>query len=75
MPTRRPVTVHRISGPVIIEAEGVCGRAGSWRGCRQRILWGRTPAGKPIPLDPAPDPDGIYTAHFATCPDAAAFRR
>ena len=75
MPTRRPVTVHRIYGLVYIEAEGICGRAGSWHGCRRRILWGRTPEGKAIPLDPEPDTAGVYTTHFATCPDAAAFRR
>jgi hypothetical protein len=39
------------------------------RGCRQLIAWARTPAGRTAPLDR----DG--TSHFATCPDAAKFRR
>jgi hypothetical protein len=37
--------------------------------CRAVVLWARTPAGRTMPLDR----DG--TSHFATCPDAARFRR
>lgn len=37
--------------------------------CRAQVLWARTPAGRMMPLDR----DG--SSHFATCPDAARFRR
>lgn len=39
------------------------------RGCGQLIAWARTASGRSAPLDR----DG--TSHFATCPDAARFRR
>jgi hypothetical protein len=39
------------------------------RGCHQLIAWARTPSGRSAPLDR----DGV--SHFATCPDAARFRR
>jgi hypothetical protein len=39
------------------------------RGCGAPIVWRRTEAGRFQPVNP----DGV--AHFATCPDAAAFRR
>jgi hypothetical protein len=42
---------------------------GRCRGCGAAILWCRTAAGRHAPLDR----DG--TSHFATCPDAATFRR
>lgn len=42
---------------------------GTCRGCRQRIAWTETPAGKQAPLDP----DG--TNHFVTCPERERFRR
>lgn len=37
--------------------------------CGEIVLWCTTPAKRRIPIDR----DG--TAHFATCPDAARFRR
>lgn len=74
------------------------------RGCGARIRWAVTEAGKRIPLDPEPRPDGnvhvydgvayvldldglplhdhrahgdhrLYVSHFATCPQAASFRK
>jgi hypothetical protein len=39
------------------------------RGCRQAISWAHTPSGRAAPLDR----DG--TNHFATCADAARFRK
>ena len=42
---------------------------GRCRGCGASILWTRTAAGRHAPLDR----DG--GSHFATCPDAATFRR
>lgn len=41
----------------------------SCRGCAASIAWARTPAGRSAPLNR----DG--TSHFATCPNADAFRR
>jgi hypothetical protein len=38
-------------------------------GCGAPIVWRRTKAGRFQPVNP----DGV--AHFATCPDAEAFRR
>ena len=56
------------------------------RGCGKKIVWGETPEGKKIPLDPSPptyyydDDSGecerthnIYVSHFATCPFANDF--
>jgi hypothetical protein len=42
---------------------------GRCRSCRADIMWCRTRTGKRAPLDPS----GV--SHFATCPDAASFRR
>ena len=42
---------------------------GRCRSCRAEVLWCITPAGKKAPVDP----DG--TSHFASCPDATAWRR
>lgn len=42
---------------------GVCA------GCRRSIGWAQTPKGRTAPMDR----DG--TNHFATCPQAAEFRR
>lgn len=39
------------------------------RSCSALIVWCRTPAEKRAPVNP----DG--TSHFATCPDAARWRR
>lgn len=39
------------------------------RSCSALICWVRTPHGKRMPIDP----DG--TSHFATCPQADAWRR
>ena len=42
---------------------------GKCRSCRAAILWSYTPGGAMAPSDR----DG--TSHFATCPDAASYRR
>lgn len=44
-----------------------------------RVLLGRGPSRPPLAVPPArvvmcPD-DCLYVSHFATCPDAAAYRR
>lgn len=39
------------------------------RGCRARIWWVKTPAGKAMPVDS----DG--TPHWATCPQAKQFKK
>jgi hypothetical protein len=52
--------------------------------CKAEIIWGKTPEGKSIPLDPKPPTyvlgeDGVavrsaaMVSHFATCPDARQF--
>lgn len=57
--------------------------------CNAQILWVYTRGGKRMPLDAEPTSRGwvvdsatgvakernIYTAHFATCPDAERFRK
>ena len=67
------------------------------RSCEAPILWAETAAGKSMPLDEKPDPNGtfvfvngktrraepldvqlkrpLYTSHFATCPEAAQWRK
>lgn len=42
---------------------------GHCRSCRAEVLWCITPAGKRAPIDP----DG--KSHFATCPQADAWRK
>lgn len=42
--------------------------------CGERILWTRTPKGKPMPVD-LPIPVGEPAiSHWATCPDRERFR-
>lgn len=43
-------------------------------GCGEAFLWCLTRKGKRMPVNLVPDEKGIYTAHWATCPAAAAFR-
>ncbi len=45
------------------------GTVGQCRGCRAVVYWVKTKTGKNMPLDPDGEP------HFATCPDAARFRK
>ncbi len=54
------------------------------RSCRAKIIWFTTAAGKKMPVDadtvePDDDDDELdlerHVSHFATCPDAARFRR
>lgn len=60
-------TTVRYAGP------GVCRR--NLIGCRREIMWCTTERGHRMPVDPEPDEDGIYTSHWATCPQADRFRR
>lgn len=48
---------------------GVC------RGCGAEMLWAITEKGNRMPLDPAPDADGVFTSHWATCQKAGQFRK
>ena len=65
-PTPRPglsrVQVHRSGEPIVVSEE-------TCRSCGAPITWVKTESGKWMPLDP----DG--TSHFATCPDAAKWRK
>ena len=52
------------------------------RSCQARIVWLRTKAGKRIPVDAGTVEAGAkeydpkrHISHFATCPEAAKFRR
>jgi len=59
------------------------------KSCRKPLFWRETASGKMAPFDPPEDcpackGDGcenckgtgtVWTSHFATCPDAARFRR
>ena len=57
---------------VTYQGPGLCKRGTA--GCRAAFLWCLTEAGKRMPVDPAPDEAGYYTAHWATCPQQKAFR-
>ncbi len=43
--------------------------------CKARILWTETPRGNRMPVDWKPAADGLRRTHFATCPQAGAWRR
>lgn len=56
------------------------------RTCHQEIVWGKTAAGKTVPMDPSEKRyldrgDGVYVmvdvhlSHFATCPQADQHRK
>lgn len=58
------------------------GGRGKCRSCGAPIIWFKTSAGKNIPVNAETVLDGDYTlelprhvAHFATCPEAAKFRK
>lgn len=48
--------------------DGLC------RSCGADVIWVKTPAGKWMPVDPAEEGDE-FVSHFATCPDAAGWRK
>lgn len=63
-------------------------QSGRCRTCGAEVVWAKTPAGKPIPLDAIPTKRvligartglahvvTVYVTHFETCPDAAKHRR
>lgn len=58
-------------------------RKGSCASCRAAIYWIQTAAGKWAPVDcaieggaePTAEAPGLGISHFATCADAALFRR
>jgi hypothetical protein len=45
------------------------------RGCKKEIEWYETPAGKKAPFDLMQDGSSPVTSHFATCSEAASFRK
>jgi hypothetical protein len=45
------------------------------QGCRKSIEFWSTPAGKTLPMETMPDAESEAVSHFATCPDAARFRK
>lgn len=49
---------------------GTAQRFDKCRSCGARVMWVKTPAGKYMPVDVATD-----VSHFATCPQAGAWRR
>ncbi len=61
-----------------LKAEGYRGaHRGECRSCGHRILWTETPNGKLMPLDELCDGphEPVWESHFASCPDAKAWRR
>lgn len=52
------------------------------RSCKAQIRWVKVEkSGKKMPVNAAPDPNGLilaggdhYTSHYATCPDAKKWR-
>jgi hypothetical protein len=48
-------------------------RVASCGSCSTPIRWGRTKAGKKVPVDLEPV-DGLYVSHFVTCPNADEHR-
>ena len=76
-------------GCVAIEVHGAGGVVLDWhvlqsdfdkrrpecRSCGDPILWATTDKDRRNPLNPEPDDQGIYTSHFATCPNAGRHRR
>jgi len=84
MPNQEPpveVPVHMTRGGVItwyVQARDLAKPEADLpkcRSCGAPLLWAETNKGKNNPLDPAPDDDGVYTSHFATCSNAPAHRR
>jgi hypothetical protein len=53
---------------VTVDTESTC------RSCGAPILWCVTVKGKKMPVD-LPDNNEPTTSHFATCPDAATWRK
>ena len=47
---------------------------GLCRSCGADVIWVKTLAGKWMPVDPAEGEDE-FVSHFATCPDAAGWRK
>lgn len=80
---------HACEGGCSWVAPNICSRCGSkCKGCDKIIVWGVTPDGKKIPLDPRADcyavtkqrltaeavrMRGMMVNHFATCPKADKF--
>lgn len=48
---------------------------GRCKGCGEEIEWWKTPSGKNLPLNPMERGISEAVAHWATCPDAARFRK
>jgi hypothetical protein len=57
-----------IAAGYTFENHGVC------RGCHAEVEWYTTPAGRKAPFDLMPKGDSPAINHFATCPEAKAFR-
>lgn len=45
------------------------------QGCKSPMEMWVNPAGRYMPFDPMPQPESVVVAHFATCPNAADFRK
>ena len=59
--------------PVRYESDGLCKLSDG--GCGARMLWCKTAAGRPMPVDIEPDAAGHRMPHFATCPKREVFIR
>lgn len=53
----------------------VAGQPALCKSCEAVILWVTTPRGSRMPVDLPDDDSTTTTSHFATCPDAAEWRR
>ena len=61
-----PLTVHRVT---VTSTDRPCASCGA------ALFWILTPRGKAMPVNQEAEADGIRISHFATCPQAPAWRR
>jgi len=62
-------------GSPVSFSDGTVGDAGVCRGCGEGIVWVITKNGKRAPMNMKPDENNKPVSHFATCPEAARFKR
>ena len=75
-PNERPLSYISVRfGPTITRRVLVTSTDVPCKGCGAPIIWCRTAKNRALPVNMAPELDGIRLTHFATCPKAAAWRR